>query len=176
MTAYRYCPRCGSTLRADPDRHQGRPACPDGRCGFVHWDNPLPVVAAIVEHEGCIVLARNRDWPEGFFGLVTGFVEPREDPAQAVRREVHEELALIAQDPTLVGVYPFERANQVIIAYHVPASGEIRLNEELAEYRRIPPGRLRVWPGGTGTALRDWLRRARGIDPPVIDWPARAGR
>jgi len=37
-----------------------RMACPDAACGYVHWDNPIPVVAAIVEHEGRVILARNR--------------------------------------------------------------------------------------------------------------------
>ena len=50
----------------------------------------------------------------------------------------------------------------VIIAYHVLASGEVRLNEELAECRLIAPEKLRPWDFGTGLALRDWLR-GRGI-------------
>ena len=51
-----------------------------------------------------------------------------------------------------------QRRNELIIAYHVPASGEVRLNEELADYRRIAPEKLRPWDFGTGLALRDWLK------------------
>lgn len=127
-------------------------------CGFVHWDNPVPVVAAIVEHEGMIVLARNKAWPERMFGLITGFLEKDETPAQGVQREVNEELSLEPQGAALVGLYPFARRNELIIAYHVPARGEIRLNEELAEFRRIAPERLRPWDSGTGPALADWLK------------------
>jgi len=119
----------------------------------------VPVVAAIVEHEGGVILARNRDWPEKMFGLITGFVEKGETPEAAVVREVKEELSLEALSSELVGLYPFERRNELIIAYHVPAAGELRLNEELLDYRRIAPGKLRPWEFGTGLALRDWLRR-----------------
>ena len=119
----------------------------------------MPVVAAIVEHEGGVILARNRDWPEKMFGLITGFVEKGETPEAAVVREVKEELSLEALSSELVGLYPFERRNELIIAYHVPAAGELRLNEELLDYRRIAPGKLRPWEFGTGLALRDWLRR-----------------
>ena len=39
------------------------------------------------------------------------------------------------------------------------ASGEIALNEELAEFRLIAPEKLRPWDFGTGLAVRDWLAR-----------------
>lgn len=50
-----------------------RQACPDSACGHVFWDNPAPVVAALVEWEGRIILARNQAWAEGKFGLISGF-------------------------------------------------------------------------------------------------------
>jgi NADH pyrophosphatase NudC (nudix superfamily) len=133
-------------------------ACACG-CGHVEWGNPLPVVAALVELEGRIVLARNHAWAEGVFGLVTGFLEAGESPEAAVAREVAEELGLMTSGVSLIGVYPFERKNEIIIAYHVVTSGEIVLNEELAEFRLIAPEKLRPWDFGTGLAVRDWLAR-----------------
>jgi len=57
-------------------------------------------------------------------------------------------------------VYDFVRANQVIIAYHVKAKGEITPNpEEIAEYKRVPLKKLRPWNFGTGLAVRDFLER-----------------
>ena len=109
------------------------------------------------------MLARNRSWPEHMYGLVTGFLERGESPQQGVAREVKEELDLNALATNLVGVYPFERKNELIIAYHVEAAGVIRLNEELVDYRAIAPARLRPWKFGTGLALADWLR-ARGLE------------
>ena len=129
------------------------------RCGFVHWDNPVPVVAAIVEHEGAVILARNKDWPEKMYGLVTGFLEKDEHPENGVRREVKEELDLEPAAAHFVGLYPFARRNELIIAYHVPATGTVRLNEELAEVRRVAPEKLRPWDFGTGLAVADWLKR-----------------
>ncbi|MGB0129540.1 MAG: hypothetical protein WBP72_18005, partial [Rhodocyclaceae bacterium] len=63
---------------------------------------------------------------------------------------------------SLIGVYPFQRKNEVILAYSVSAHGEITLNEELAEYRLVAPTRLKPWEFGTGLAVRDWLR-ASGV-------------
>lgn len=157
MSGYRFCPQCGSGLVARDIGGVSRPACPAESCGFVVWDNPVPVIAAIVEYAGCIVLARNVAWPEKMFGLVTGYLERDEAPAVAVAREVGEELGLRASAVDLVGLYPFARKNQLIIAYHVIADGCIVLNEELAEYRLIDPDKLKAWDFGTGPAVRDWL-------------------
>lgn len=165
---YHFCPQCGQTLVDRVEGERQRRACPDRQCGFVVWENPTPVVAAIVEHEGHIVLARNRAWPMPFYALITGFLEKNEQPEIAVLREVEEELSLKGQAPTFVGHYSFERMNQIIIAYHVVATGDIRLGEELVDYRRIAPENVCYWPAATGLALRDWLR-ARGHDPQMLD-------
>lgn len=146
-----------------------RTACATPRCGFVHWDNPVPVVAAIVEHEGEIILARNVAWPATWYALITGFLERGEDPATGVMREVKEELDLDAQAANFVGLYEFHRMNQLIIAYHVPATGTIRLNEELVDYQRVRFEDATYWEAGTGYALRDWLR-TQGHDPQVADF------
>ena len=153
----RFCPQCGSRLVARDTGGAWRPACAAGSCGFVVWDNPVPVIAAIVEYAGRIVLARNVAWPEKMFGLVTGYLERDEAPAVAEAREVGEELGLRTTAVDLVGLYPFARKNQLIIAYHVIADGCIVLNEELAEYRLIDPDKLKAWDFGTGPAVRDWL-------------------
>ena len=134
-----------------------RAACPVEACGFVHWDNPVPVVAALVEFDGRILLARNVAWPEKAFGLITGYLERDETPEEAIVREVAEELALTAEAVALIGLYAFPDKNQLIVAYHVRAGGTIRLNEELAEIRLIEPARLKAWDYGTGPAVRDWL-------------------
>jgi NADH pyrophosphatase NudC (nudix superfamily) len=156
MSDWRFCPRCAATLVAGDEGGRRRQVCEAG-CGFVHWDNPVPVLAALVEYQGCILLARNRAWAPGAFGLITGFLERDEDPAAGVAREVREELGLSSGAATLIGVYPFARRHEVVIAYHLPAHGEIRLNEELAEFRLIDREKLKPWDFGTGLAVRDWL-------------------
>ena len=75
---FRFCPKCAAPLelRADGDAgadgDKARLACPDGH--WTHWDNPLPVLAALVEVEGKILLARNAAWGPKNFALITGFM------------------------------------------------------------------------------------------------------
>ena len=156
--SFNYCPSCRSEITDQIIEQEPRRACSSDDCNFVHYENPTPVVAAIVEHEGEIILAHNREWPMRFFGLITGFLEKNELPEPAVLREVKEELNLDAHSPTLIGHYRFTAMNQLIIAYHVHAEGEITLNHELDEYKRVKIEKLRPWPTGTGEAVADWLR------------------
>ena len=174
---FKFCPRCAKPLEAVQEGALTRERCPDKACGFVHWNNPVPVVAAVIEHEGMVLLARNALWPEKFFGLVTGFLEKDETPEAGVLREVEEEVGLKGRIEGFVGHYGFPQMNQLIIAFHVAAEGPITLNHELAEYKRLPPEKVRPWPSGTGHAMRDWLV-ARGHAPemrpftPLVAIPA----
>lgn len=166
MKAFKFCPLCAAPLM---ERTQDRIEC-SAACGFVHYNNPTPVAAMVVEYEGHIVLAHNRAWQGDFYGLITGFLDHREGPAECAVREVKEELDLDAEPPTLIGAYPFERMNQVIIGYHVRAHGTITLNEELDRYKLVAPEDCVVWPAGTGYALRDWLL-SQGIEPEMMELP-----
>lgn len=131
-------------------------------CGWIFYDNPKPIVAAIVEHEGDVILVRNKGWPETWYGLVSGFLERKEEPKTGMLREVEEELGLRGEVVGLVGVYPFAVRNEVILAYHVKAEGEVVLGDELADCKRVAPAKLKPWPMGTGYAVRDWLK-AQGL-------------
>jgi ADP-ribose pyrophosphatase YjhB (NUDIX family) len=157
MSDYRYCPCCGAPLGNRVIDGTTRQACGVAGCGFVHWDNPVPVVAGIVLYEGRVLLARNRQWPEKTFALISGFLEKDEAPAQAIVREIREELGLESAVDELVGLYSFGPMNQLLIVYEVRAWGHITLGQELAQIKLFEPATVRPWPFGTGPGLRDWL-------------------
>jgi NAD+ diphosphatase len=162
----RYCPKCATGLVTRRISGRDRQACPASGCGHVFWHNPTPVVAGLVELDGQVILVRNKGWPETWQGIVAGFLERGETPEAGVLREVHEELGLKGEIVAFIGAYTFEQLNQLILAYHVQTEGEIRLGEEVAEVKRIPPEQLQPWSVGTGPAVRDWLERR---------WNRRAG-
>jgi len=174
QSGYRFCPQCAGALAPIAQMEDGgeklRLRC--AACGWTHWNNPTPVLGAVVEVGGKVLLARNAAWTHRMFALITGFMEAGETPEEGIAREVKEETHLDAQAVKLIGVYDFQRMNQVLIVYHVQAQGEVRLSPELAEYRLFELQDLRCWPAGTGYALADWLR-SRGHEPVFIDWPAR---
>jgi len=178
LSTFTYCPQCAGALAPIEQLEDGGPKtrlrC--GACDFTHWNNPTPVLAAVVEcvdRGGRVLLARNAAWTQRMFALITGFMEAGESPEDGIRREVAEETGLTVDTLSLIGVYEFQRMNQVIIAYHAAARGEVRLSSELAEYKLLAPEDVRCWPAGTGRALADWLR-SRGHEPQFMDLPPRA--
>jgi NADH pyrophosphatase NudC (nudix superfamily) len=157
----KYCPECAVLLGEREHESRSYKACE--ACGFTHWENPTPVVAALVELNNKVVLVHNKLWPKSMLGLVSGFLERCEDPEPAIRREVNEELGLQCEQSTLIGVYGFAQQNQVIIAYHVKCRGEIMLGDELDRFKLLDPEQVKAWDLGTGPAVRDWLA-SRDVD------------
>ena len=161
----KYCPQCGRELEELAIDGVTRKACGAPDCEFVFWDNPVPVVMALVEHEGKAILARNVRWPRGVFSLISGFVERGETPEQAVLREVEEELGLAGAAPRFIGYYPFAWRNQLILAFGVTASGPLSAGSEIAEIKAVSMQQLRDWDFGrltlTAEIVASWLDQKR---------------
>ena len=158
-----YCFKCGQHMIDKEEEGIKRLACPSSSCGYVFYDNPVPVVAAIVERDGEVILARNAAWPKGAFALITGFLEKGERPEEGVMREVREELGLEPVSAEFIGYYPFFEMNQLILSFHVIAKGDIFLNHEIAEVKCLKPENVKPWPFGTGLSVRDWLEKRNKI-------------
>jgi NAD+ diphosphatase len=159
----KHCPRCARVLEARIVDGVERRACA-ATCGFVHWDNPIPVAAGLVECDGRFILARNAAWPAGLFSMITGFVERGETPEMTLVRETKEELNLEAERLAFIGHYLLPAQNQLLVAFHVRARGELQPSRELAETRVLDRGELGAYDFGpltlTQQMVRDWLSRA----------------
>jgi 8-oxo-dGTP pyrophosphatase MutT (NUDIX family) len=109
----------------------------------------LPAVTAVIQDGDRFLLARHRDSHR--WSLIGGGIEPGEQPYDAVRREVSEELGVEATVLGLVGayggkaleaVYPNgDRVGYVTVAYRcaLPAGAHFTLEAaELVETRWVP--------------------------------------
>lgn len=158
----KYCPECGQelTLRIIDDIK--RQTCHDNNCGFVYWNNPVPVVAALVEYNGQYIIARNAAWPKGIYSLITGYLEQNETPEEAVLREVHEELGLKGKIKQFIGHYSFNEKNQLIICYEIQAIGTIKLNHELSDFKQLSKDQLVEYDFSplyvTEKIIQDWIQ------------------
>ena len=150
--AFKFCPSCATPLQNLGQMEDGgekyRLRCP--ACGWTHWNNPTPVLAAVIEYEGKVLLARNAAWPGRMFALITGFMEAGESPQAGIAREVKEETNLDIEDPQLLGVWDFQRMNQIIIAYHAVAHGRSACHPS--------------WPNTSCTSRKTWCAGQRAPD------------
>lgn len=171
---FKFCPQCATALENISQMEDGgvkeRLRCV--ACGYTHWNNPTPVLAAVIEYDGRVLLAQNAAWPGKMFALITGFMEAGETPEDGIAREIGEETNLETSALKLIGVYDFQRMNQVIIAYHAVCHGQVKLSPELVDHRLFELDEVKCWPAGTGYALADWLR-SRGHEPQFIEFAKR---
>lgn len=172
---FKFCPQCAAPLafvtQAEDGGEKERLRCVT--CDYTHWNNPTPVLAAVIEYQGKILLAQNAAWSGKMFALITGFMEAGETPQEGIAREITEETSLDTIELKLIGVYDFQRMNQIIIAYHAVCHGQVKLSPELVDYRLFEFDQVKCWPAGTGYALADWLR-SRGHEPQFVEFPKRA--
>jgi ADP-ribose pyrophosphatase YjhB (NUDIX family) len=160
----RLCHAAGAHRAAEDGGRQGAPALPGLRLDALEQPHAGAGGGDRVPTGRALLLARNAAWPGRMFALITGFMEAGETPEDGIRREVAEETALRGAVATLIGVYDFQRMNQVIIAYHVRGA---RRDPAVARAGRVQALRardVRCWRAGTGLALADWLR-GRGHEP-----------
>lgn len=77
----------------------------------------LTGVSAVVLHEGAVLLTLR---PSGDWSVVSGILEPGEQPAQAVLRELLEETRVVAEVESLVDIVsqePFRYENGDLVQY-----------------------------------------------------------
>ena len=90
----KYCPRCSAKINRQKVEDRLRDYCPS--CKTVFYDNPLPVVSAVVPNQKreILLVLRDRDPYAGQWCLPSGFMELNETVEQAIKRELKEETGI----------------------------------------------------------------------------------
>lgn len=107
----------------------------------------LGVVGVLFNAEGEVLLVEHVFHPKKPWGLPGGWVNHRENPADAIRREMQEELALhVEVGPLLLA--EFHERNHLDMAYLCEQTNEIGpLSYELLSFRWVSPDALpRLYP------------------------------
>jgi 8-oxo-dGTP diphosphatase len=101
LADWRFCPRCGATLRNDGAKVE----CPS--CGLVHYANHVPAAAAlVVDEDGRLLLARRAYEPDaGLWDTPGGFFDEGEEPRAGLVRELREEAGVEIAVEEFFGMY-----------------------------------------------------------------------
>ncbi len=127
LKPYRFCPDCG--LELAEAMIQGRMRLQCASCGFVRYENPLPVVVAVAFRGGRFLLIKRGIPPKkGYWGFPSGFVESGETPEEACLRELEEEAGVKGQICRLIRVVRREDSelygDMLVVSYLVRVTGE----------------------------------------------------
>jgi ADP-ribose pyrophosphatase YjhB (NUDIX family) len=125
MTAYKFCPLCATPLEQRDVYGRQRAVCP--ACNFIQFHDPKVAVIGLVTHEDRVLLiCRAIDPGKGKWALPGGFMDAGELPAEALQRELQEEVNLRVRVLQLLDIYPMVvrsgRSQGIVLAFHaIPA-------------------------------------------------------
>ncbi len=119
---HRFCGVCGSPTESREAGHMRR--CTNPACAAEHHPRTDPAVIMRVEHQGRILLGRQKQWPVGMHSVLAGFVEPGESLEDAVRREVAEEVALRLTEVNYHSSQPWPFPSSIMLGFTAIAQGD----------------------------------------------------
>jgi len=119
---HRFCGVCGSPTESREAGHMRR--CTNPACAAEHHPRTDPAVIMRVEHQGRILLGRQKQWPVGMHSVLAGFVEPGESLEDAVRREVAEEVSLRLSEVNYHSSQPWPFPSSIMLGFTAVAEGD----------------------------------------------------
>jgi 8-oxo-dGTP diphosphatase len=90
---------------------------------FTHARFTVTAAAIVVNAEGKVLLLKHRFRPGAGWGIPGGFIEAGEQPDEAVRRELLEEVGLELTNTTLVTTRAFKKPRQIEIVFRCCPAG-----------------------------------------------------
>jgi ADP-ribose pyrophosphatase YjhB (NUDIX family) len=124
-----FCPYCGSRITQTSEEGTIRDFCKT--CGVFFYENPLPVVSAIVVSDRKILLVKRGKRPyKNLWCLPTGFAESGESIEEAALRELEEETGIKGQILSLIDVESctsYFYGDLLFIAFEVEQTGGVCL-------------------------------------------------
>jgi ADP-ribose pyrophosphatase YjhB (NUDIX family) len=151
MTRYAdwvHCPRCASPLEHGGSAEHAGAAVHCPACGLTVYDNPSATASALVQRDGRLLVTRRAHEPfAGWLDLPGGFIEPGEDPEDAVRRELREETGLdVAVGPLVAiftDVYGDEGGTTLNLFYEARVTGGSESpNDDVSEILWLEPAAI----------------------------------
>lgn len=161
-----HCPLCGA-VTAESNAGWTR-TCPQD--GSDHFPRTDPAVIMLI-HDGAdmALLGRGREWGQGRFSTLAGFVEPGESLESAVAREVFEEVGVHIEDIRYVASQPWPFPSSLMLGFSARLRGDAGIHldpVEMAEagwFSRDEVRRAAEWVD-TGTSP-DPSARLQAISP-----------
>lgn len=140
--AIKYCICCGGRLATETIEGKDRGKCPG--CGYIAYENPLPVVSAVVvnNRKEILLIKRAREPKKGMWALPSGFVETDETIEEAALRELKEEAGIEGKIKRLIHAQTENSSfygNIIMISFEVEnAGGVLKAGDDAVDAKFFP--------------------------------------
>jgi len=134
---FAFCSRCGKPLISSENQEWDFECA---KCNQKYYNNPTPVVAALVFQDGRLVIVSSKN--KELWGLPGGYVSVGESLEEAIVREISEETNLQARITGFHVSYPMvknERNLVFIVFTAVVETGEPMAGDDVKEIKILNP-------------------------------------
>src|SRR6185369_15161194 len=114
--------------------------------------------AVIFNDKGEVLLLKHRFRAGSGWGLPGGFMEKGEQPIDALRRELREEIALEVDDVKVFAARSFKKPKQVEVLFRARANGQVK--SQTVEVERAEWFAVDALPQGLPRYQRSYIERA----------------
>ena len=114
--------------------------------------------AVIFNDKGKVLLLKHRFRAGSGWGLPGGFMETGEQPIDALRRELREEIALEVDDVKVLAVRSFKKPKQVEVLFRARANKQVK--SQTIEVERAEWFAIDALPEGLPRDQRSYIERA----------------
>jgi len=128
----KFCGKCGHKTSSEDAGHVL--ICQNIDCKERYYPNMDPAIIVLVSYDDQCLLGRQKDWPEGMYSTLAGYVEPGETIEQAVAREVWEESGINIGTIKYKGSQSWLSPNSLMLGFSARAKNkDIILNTDELE-------------------------------------------
>lgn len=129
MKLNQHCGICGSKMYQKDSYTERALIC--SNCGNPTWPRTSPAIIVAVTKGDKLLLAHNKQFANGMYSVIAGFVEYGETFEDCVKREVYEEVGIKIKNIKYFGSQPWPYPNSMMIGFTAEyLDGDIRVDGE----------------------------------------------
>ena len=153
----KFCGKCGMPLAER--EHERAKICTS--CNISYYPKLSPAIIVAVVKDDQILLAHGKNFPEGRYSVIAGYVDTGETLEQCVHREVKEETGIEIKNINYFGSLPWPCSDSIMIGFTAEYSkGSIKIDgDEITEAGWFNADMLPEVPGKVSLArkLINWF-------------------
>lgn len=163
---HKFCGGCGEKMEKHPtERAYFKKDCLECK-GQLIYPRISPCVIALIYKGNEFLLAHNKNFPQGFYSTLAGFIEPGESVESALKREVKEEVNISIKNLEYFDSQSWPFPSQLMLGFFAEyESGEIEPDgEEIDDAQwftaesmpnNIPPANISI----SGRLIQNFLEK-----------------
>ena len=148
----KYCSVCGAENKISENEFSME--C--SSCKYTTYPNVCPAIIVGITNGDKILLANNKNFPEGLHSVIAGFLDVNETLEDCVKREVLEEVGIKVKNIKYFDSQPWPYPNSIMIGFTAEyESGEIKVDgDEIVHAAWYKKDNLPMIPDETTIARR----------------------